>query len=92
MENITDINALCDDWFLNSTIHKAIAAKANKECKPKWAKQMEVAMKLIGDACKSPHGEAGCMDCPFDAFCDAILHDKQYQKARSMADIFCEED
>ena len=89
MENITGINTLCDDWFLNLTIHDAITAKANKERKPTWIKQMEVAMKLIGDACKS---SPGCMDCPFDAFCDAILHDKQYQKAHSMADIFCEED
>jgi len=71
MENITGIDTLCDDWYLDKVIKDAIATKAKKEHKPEWIEKMIVGMKLIGEACGGM--ELGdCDNCPFDKLCALI--------------------
>lgn len=72
MENITGIDTLCDNWYLDKIIEDAIATKAKKEHNPEWIERMKVGMKFIGEACGESMELGGCDNCPFEKFCNLI--------------------
>ena len=86
MENITGIDTLCDNWYLDKVIEDVIAAKAKKEHKPEWIEKMKVGMKLIGEACGENMEWGGCDNCPFDKLCTSINDDYWDHKWHDMTD------